>query len=234
MTYQTGILAKENIMEYLPLVKKVVSRIFPSIPPQLLDFEDLIGYGMIGLMESLDTYNPDKGVKFSTYAFYRIRGAILDALRSLDWMPREMRRKIHSVEAAVNTLTAELGRDPDEEEIAKKTGLSETEVSSLLIDSYQSEVLSFENNLHYYLVKRTDNFLDLDELEKTDLGGIISEAIDVLPEREKTILTLYYFEEMNLKEIGRVFDLSESRVSQILKKILIGLREKLKAVGGEL
>jgi len=234
MTYQTGILAKENIMEYLPLVKKVVSRIFPSIPPQLLDFEDLIGYGMIGLMESLDTYNPDKGVKFSTYAFYRIRGAILDALRSLDWMPREMRRKIHFVEAAVNTLTAELGRDPDEEEIAKKTGLSETEVSSLLIDSYQSEVLSFENNLHYYLVKRTDNFLDLDELEKTDLGGIISEAIDVLPEREKTILTLYYFEEMNLKEIGRVFDLSESRVSQILKKILIGLREKLKAVGGEL
>ena len=228
------VVSKENILEFLPLVKKVVSRIFPGLPPQLMDFEDLVGYGIVGLIEAVDTFNPHRGVKFSTYAFYRIRGAILDTLRALDWLPRELRRKIHLVENAADELTQELGREPTEKEVADKIGMSESEVNSLLMDAYQSEVFSLEDTLHNYLAHKTDNFLNLDELENLDLKEIIAAALDELPQREKLVLTLYYYEELNLKEIGKVLDLSESRVSQILKKAVKCLQERLHHVGGEL
>ena len=226
--------AKNEILEYLPLVKKVVSRIFPNIPPQLMDFEDLVGYGIIGLIEAVDTFNPNTGAKFSTYAFYRIRGAILDTLRSLDWLPRELRRKIHLVNGAVGELTSSLGREPEVKEVADKLGMDESEISSLMMQAYQSEVLSLEGTLHSYLSQKTNKFWDMDKLERLDLKQIISSAIDELPQRERLLLTLYYYEELNLKEIGLILEISESRVSQLLKKGIMCLREQLLKVGGEL
>lgn len=231
---KNGLVDKENVLEYLPLIKKVVARIFPSIPPQLMDFEDLVGYGLIGLIEAIDSFNPNRGVKFSTYAFYRIRGAILDALREMDWLPRDMRKKIHQVENAAMELTAELQREPSEAEIAARLSMEEKAVATLLMESAQSEVVCFEESLHQYITQKTDNFFDLDQLEQTDVQQIIARTIEELPEREKVVLTLYYYEELNLKEIGRVLELSESRVSQILKKGIISLQKRLQQVEGEI
>ena len=227
-------ISREKILGYIPLIKKVVSRIFPSIPSQLVDFEDLVGYGIVGLIEAMNTYDPKKGVKLSTYAFYRIRGAILDALRSFDWIPRQMRKKFHMISKAVEELTTSLGRDPGADEIAAHTGLKLEEVNTLLMDISQSEVLSLEDHLHNYLKNKTDNFMDMDSFEFSDLKKMMAQAIGELPERERMVLTLYYYEELNLKEIGKVLEISESRISQILKKATSHLREKLKGIGGEI
>ncbi len=220
-------ITRETILEYLPLIKKVVSRIFPKVPPQVCDFEDLVGYGVMGLIEASSTFDAHKGVKFSTYAFYRIRGAILDALRSLDWMPRTLREKIHMVEKVSEELISTLGREPTEEEIASELNMDTEEVSYILMNSSQSAVVSLEDNLHNYLVSKTDNFMNMDDVAVGDLKNVISSAIEELPERERMVLILYYYEELNLKEIGKVLDLTESRVSQILKKAVEHLKGKL-------
>ncbi|MBN2483016.1 MAG: FliA/WhiG family RNA polymerase sigma factor [Candidatus Omnitrophica bacterium] len=234
MQKQETPIAREKILEYLPLIKKVVSRIFPSIPSQLVDFEDLVGYGIVGLIEAMNTYDSKKGVKLSTYAFYRIRGAILDALRSFDWIPRQMRKKFHIISQGLNELTALLGREPTSEEVAAHVKMDPQEVDSLLMDISQSEVLSLEDQLHNYLKQKTDNFLNMNEFEFEDLKKAMSQAIDELPERERLVLVLYYYEELNLKEIGKVLEISESRISQILKKATVHLREKLDFIEKEL
>ena len=227
-------ISREKILEYLPLVKKVASRMFLKVPRQVFDFEDLVGYGIMGLIEAVNTFDVHKGVKFSTYAFYRVRGSILDALRDLDWLPRSLRKKIHMVEAVTEELTGALGRSPTEAEIAQKLKMDIQEVTELLIDSSQSEVISLEDNLHHYLASKTHNFMDLEELEVTDLKDILTKAIEELPEKERLVLTLCYYEELNLKEIGKVLELSESRVCQILKSAIVKLKNKLDFVKEEI
>jgi RNA polymerase sigma factor for flagellar operon FliA len=227
-------ISREKILEYLPLVKKVASRMFIKVPRGVVDFEDLVGYGIMGLIEAVNTFDAQKGVKFSTYAFYRIRGAVLDALRDLDWLPRTLRKKIHIVERAHDELTATLGRPATEQEVAQKVGMDVEEVTSLLIDSSQSEVISLEDNLHHYLASKTKDFMSLEELEVSDLTDILAKAIEELPEKEKIVLTLCYYEELNLKEIGKVLGLSESRVCQILKSAIMALKARLNFVEEEI
>ncbi|MCM8824135.1 MAG: FliA/WhiG family RNA polymerase sigma factor [Candidatus Omnitrophica bacterium] len=227
-------LPKEKILEYLPLVKRVVSRIFPKIPSQVFDFEDLVGYGIVGLMEAISTFNSHKGVKLSTYAFYRIRGAILDALRSLDWVPRSMRDKIHRLEEVTEELKLSLGREPTEDELADKLNISREELETLFMEVYQSQIVSLEDGLHNYLANKTDNFMNLNEFEVTDLKDALIKAIDQLPSKEKLVLTLYYYEELNLKEIGKVLDISESRVSQIMSKAIGELKNRLDFLNKEI
>ncbi|MBD3264301.1 MAG: FliA/WhiG family RNA polymerase sigma factor [Candidatus Omnitrophica bacterium] len=234
MSEQELAISREKVLEYLPLIKKVASRIFLKIPHQLLNFEDLVGYGIIGLIESFNTFDSGKGVKFSTYAFYRIRGSILDALRDLDWLPRTIRSKIHKIEEAINELTVSLERSPTDKEVADKLGMEAGEVASLLVDSSQSEVISLENNLHNYIASKTDNFMNMEYAEIADLKNILAEAIKELPEKERLGLTLYYYEELNLKEIGEVLNLSESRVCQILKSAISHLRSSLDFLRKEL
>ncbi|MCM8773851.1 MAG: FliA/WhiG family RNA polymerase sigma factor [Candidatus Omnitrophica bacterium] len=227
-------LPKEKILEYLPLVKRVVSRIFPKIASQVFDFEDLVGYGIVGLMEAISTFNSQKGVKLSTYAFYRIRGAILDALRSLDWVPRSMRDRMHRLEEVTEELKLSLGREPTEEELADKLNISREELETLFMEVYQSQIVSLEDGLHNYLANRTDNFMNLNEFEVTDLKDALIKAIDQLPSKEKLVLTLYYYEELNLKEIGKVLDISESRVSQLMSKAIGELKNRLDFLNREI
>ncbi|MBD3246371.1 MAG: FliA/WhiG family RNA polymerase sigma factor [Candidatus Omnitrophica bacterium] len=226
--------SREKILEYLPLVKKVASRIFLTIPKQLMDFEDLVGYGIMGLIEAVNTFDSEKGVKFSTYAFYRIRGAMLDALREMDWMPRTLRAKIHKVDGAAQELEGKLGRPAREDEIAEEVRMPVEEVSTLLLHSSQSEVISLENNLHNYLVRKTENFLSMNENELNDMKELLAGAIEKLGEKERLVLTLCYYEELNLKEIGSVLELSESRVCQILKSAVTHLKGNLNFLNGEI
>ncbi|MCM8756576.1 MAG: sigma-70 family RNA polymerase sigma factor, partial [Candidatus Omnitrophica bacterium] len=155
-------------------------------------------------------------------------------LRSLDWVPRSMRDKIHRLEEVTEELKLSLGREPTEDELADKLNISREELETLFMEVYQSQIVSLEDGLHNYLANKTDNFMNLNEFEVTDLKDALIKAIDQLPSKEKLVLTLYYYEELNLKEIGKVLDISESRVSQIMSKAIGELKNRLDFLNKEI
>jgi len=220
-------ISREMIEPYLPLVRMVAARLFSRIPKSI-DFDDLVGYGVVGLVESFKEFDPEKKVKFTTFAFYRIKGAMLDGLRALDPVSRSVRKKIKIVEATVDSLTAVLGRDPDEEEVARHARMTVEEIRTARSEAQQRQIVGLEDELQQRYAHITENEAAHNEqVEDRELIDILSEAIKHLEEKERLVLTLYYYEGLTLKEIGETVQLTESRISQLLSKSVSVLRKKL-------
>jgi RNA polymerase sigma factor FliA len=230
------------LLEHLPIVRFLARRIHERLP-QHVDIEDLVSAGVVGLMDALAKFDPAKRVQFRSYAQFRIRGAILDSLRTLDWSPRELRRKGRAVEEAIRVLTARMGRAPGEVEVASELDLGLEEYQQLLGDLKGLEVgtLHVEHNedsgeeeLAYVPGRPEEDPLFC--CLKGELVERLSEAIGQLPERERLVMTRYYYEEMTMREIGLALGVVESRVSQIHASGVVRLRARLKelAVAGAL
>jgi len=229
--------AKEALLvAYLPLVKQVAGRMKMSLPHSV-HLDDLVGSGIMGLINSVENFNPELGFKFETYAIPRIRGAILDGLRDFDWVPRSIRTKEKLLESTINSLENELGRLPTDEEIAGRLDLSLSEYHKLVDDVNATTLLSFDRPLGtdgdsssnlYDLVADAGNDNPLDLMERKEIRNLLVELINRLPEQDKLVIALYYYEELTLKEIGKVLDISESRVSQIHTKIILSMKNHIK------
>ena len=222
------------LLEHLPMVRFLARRIHERLP-QHVDMEDLVSAGVVGLMDAFAKFDPAKRVQFRSYAQFRIRGAILDSLRTLDWSPRDLRRKGRAIEEAMRALTARLHRPPVESEVALELGISLEEYQLLLGDLKGLEIGTLhaernedsgEEELAYVPGKPEDD--PLFHCLRGELEGRLSEAIGNLPERERMVMTLYYFEEMTMREIGLVLGVVESRVSQIHASAVLHLRTALK------
>ncbi len=233
---------EEVIIQYSPMIKYVANRIAMRLPPHI-EVDDLISVGVLGLMDAITKYDSSRGAKFKTYAEFRVRGAILDELRSMDWVPRSIRQKASQVDKVVQGLQAKLRRTPEDEEVAKEMGLSldqfhETlnETKSIPIFSLEDLGIAKESGDQQSLLDCLAGKADADpqtQIRLVELKEIIAKAIDALPEKERLMVSLYYYEELTMKEIGAVLDITESRVSQIHSKAVYRLRTKLKAIIAE-
>lgn len=222
------------LKQHAPLVKKLAFRLKAKLPPSV-EVDDLIQAGMMGLLSAVNNYEDTHGAQFETYASQRIQGAMLDELRSADWLPRGVRKKMRSVEEAIHALEQKLGRQPNDTEVAKKLNLPLDEYHDLLSDCGGHQLVYYED---FGETDGGEHFLDrhLSDEEGDPLQGLLSsgfkealvEAIDDLPEREKMLMGLYYEQELNLKEIGAVMNVSESRVCQLHSQAVARLRAKLK------
>jgi RNA polymerase sigma factor FliA len=222
------------LLEHLPIVRFLARRIHERLP-QHVDIEDLVSAGVVGLLDAFAKFDPTKNVQFRSYAQFRIRGAILDSLRSLDWSPRELRRKGRAVEEAIRVVTARLGRAAEECEVAAEMGLSLEEYQLLLGELKGLEIgtLHMEHNEESgdeelaYVPGRPDED-PLFRCLRGEMEGRLSGAIADLPDRERLVMTLYYFEEMTMREIGLALGVVESRVSQVHASAVVHLRVALK------
>jgi RNA polymerase sigma factor for flagellar operon FliA len=220
--------ARERIMlQYLPLVKNVAGRMAMGFP-RSVELDDLISTGTIGLIEAIRNFDPQRGVKFETYAVPRIRGAILDELRALDWIPRSTRAKARSIDRALVALENKLGRKPAGAEMANKLEMSLAEFQQAMDDISGTTLLSLdemvyreEDNRQVPRVETVQLVTDEDvltDIERMELRAYLVTAVETLSEQERLVITLYYYEELTLKEIGTIMSISESRVSQIHTK----------------
>jgi RNA polymerase sigma factor for flagellar operon FliA len=231
------------IVYYAPLVKYVASRIAAGLP-QSVDQSDLVSYGMFGLIDAITKFDPARGFKFETYAMSRIKGAILDELRSIDWVPRSVRAKAKSVERTMAKLEADLRRAPNDEEIAGELGISlgalqgiYTQISNAGLVALD-ELLSFGGSSGESMTLG-DTLADRSSgpggaYEQVEVRQLLANAINRMGDREKIVLTLYYYENLTLAEIGRVLGVTESRVCQIHTKAVLHLRSRMAAAEREL
>lgn len=235
-------LSREEIVhKYLHLVKYVAGRLSVSLPPNV-ELSDLINDGVLGLLDAIEKYDDSRGVKFETYAITRINGAILDALRSLDWVPRAVRQRARELERANGELEAKLGRAPTDEELAAHMGLDGKEFAQLLHRVRGTSVLSLEEFLPSekgHEIPLADTIADdegdvVGEIEQREVRDELSSAVDDLPTQERRVIQLYYFEGKTLKDIKGVLGVSESRVSQIHAQAVIHLRKRLAELRSEL
>jgi RNA polymerase sigma factor for flagellar operon FliA len=226
------------IIRYAPWVKFIAMRMASKLPSHI-QAEDLISAGIIGLIDALDKFNPAREVQFKTYAQIRIQGAMKDELRARDWASRSMRQKVKRLEHVYTTLEQELGRPPASEEVANSLGIEMGEFEEMLDDVKGTSLVSLEElgqgpasedktNLLEALLTREDQD-PLEVLNLQDLKKALSLAISELPEKERLVLSLYYFEELTMKEVGKVLNLTESRISQLHTQTILRLRSKLKA-----
>src|SRR4051794_30850950 len=221
---------EDLILEHLPQVKLIARRIHDRLPVSV-SLEDLVSVGAVGLKAAIDRYDSKHDVNLKTYAEYKIRGAILDNLRGLDWAPRQQRKRAKSIETAIVALEQELQRMPTEEEIAARLQISITEYQDWLSDTRGLTLGSLENagsedegcNLLRYLAD-SDEHWPSQILERAELERLLASAIDKMSELEKTVLGLYYYEEMTLREIAKVLGLHESRISQLKSQAILRLR----------
>lgn len=213
--------------KYVYLVKLVAGRLGIYLN-QYIDLDDLVGYGILGLIDAIDKFDLDKNVKFETYASLRIRGAILDAIRKLDWIPRTLRKKQKELDKAYTELEFELGRQPEESEVAKHLGITVNEYNNLLKEVNISTLVSIDEYTYQFeLIKDSKAEMPDTYVEEKEIKDMLSALIEALPEREKQVIFLYYFEEFTLKEISHVLEVSESRISQMHTKAVSRLRAKL-------
>jgi RNA polymerase sigma factor FliA len=231
---QTDAERERILMEQLPQVRYIARRIHERLPRHV-PFEDLVHAGVVGLIDALNKFDLSKQVQFSSYAKFRIRGAILDGLRELDWSPRELRRKGRLVEATYCDLSGKLGRAPDENEIAREMGIELRELQSLLAELDGLELGSLrvesprdgkEEDLSDYVPSKPEEtpfFLCL----RAETKHLLDQAISELPDKEQRVLALYYYEEFTMKEVGVALGIGESRVSQIHSLAMIHLRARL-------
>jgi RNA polymerase sigma factor for flagellar operon FliA len=229
------------ILTYAPLVKYVAGRLGSGLPAHV-DEADLASYGLLGLIGAIERYDPRRDVKFETYAIARIKGAIIDELRAMDWVPRSVRSRAREIERGMGELEAKLGRAPSDEELARKLGISEEELEESLTDIARSSIAALDE-LWTVSGSGGDQIALIDTIEdesapdpqgtlsQTELKEAIADAIARLPEREKLVVTLYYYEELTLREIGEVLGVTESRVSQLHTKAVLRLKSHL-AGGG--
>ena len=225
---------RNRIMEnYLPLVKYTAERVYSKLPDKV-EVDDLISAGVFGLRDALEAFDPERGVKFETYCTPRIRGAILDELRSMDWVPRLVRSRAHQLENATRTLEAHLGRLPSNDEIADEIKENDIEYERLRRDAYATGVISLNSKYNESdgdkdiceidIVKDDTSEDPFVEVQKRDLKNLLTKG---LTRAERLILVLYYYEEMTMKEIGATLDLSESRVSQMHSSIIARLKAQM-------
>ena len=216
---------KSSLIEhYVYLVKLVAGRLGIYLN-QYVDSDDLVGYGVLGLIDAVDKFDPGKNVKFDTYASLRIRGAILDAIRKLDWVPRTLRKKQKDIDKAYIELEGRLGRQPLDEEVADFLEISIEEYNELLKEVNISSLISIDEYMYQFeSVKDPSAPIPENYIEDTEVKEMLAEFIDSLPEREKKVIFLYYYEELTLKEISHVLEVSESRVSQLHTKAVSRLR----------
>jgi RNA polymerase sigma factor for flagellar operon FliA len=224
------------ILTYAPLVKYVAGRLGSGLPAHV-DEGDLVSYGLLGLISAIERYDPDRDVKFETYAIARIKGSIIDELRQMDWVPRSVRARAREIERAMTELEAKLGRAPTEEEISKKLGVSQEDLQDSLLEISRTSIAALDEL--WTASSSGDQVALIDTIEDTqgpepqtalaatETREALGEAIARLPEREKLVVTLYYYEELTLREIGEVLGVTESRVSQLHTKAILRLKARL-------
>jgi len=231
-------IAKDKLLiEYAYLVKYIAGRIAVNLPSSV-DKNDLVSSGILGLIKSVETFEPDRGFKFETYAGHKIRGAILDELRALDWVPRSVRQKYRELQRTFAKLENDLGRAPYDDEICAELKITEKEYDDMLSEVTPTTILSLEESMpnrdaDSKEIKLIDTIEDpgsenpLKQLTFQELKDILKDTIAALPEKERLVVALYHYEELTLKEIGVVLDITESRVSQIHSKAILKLRSRL-------
>ena len=225
-------LREKLIMEYAPLVKVVAGRLSMYLGYNV-EYEDLVSYGIFGLIDAIDKFDLGKDVKFETYASLRIRGSILDQIRKMDWIPRTVRQKQKKIEEAIKTIETRTGKNPSDEEIANELGIAATELndwqSQLKVTNVVSlnefveqggePVMDARNNSHFVQPE--------DSIQEDELKKVLRETMDLLTEKERKVILFYYYEELTLKEISSILEVSESRVSQLHTKALLKMRKKM-------
>jgi len=223
------------LMEHLPQVRYIARRIYDRLPKHVC-FEDLVQAGVLGLFDAIEKFDCSRNVQFQSYAKFRIRGAILDSLRELDWATRDLRRKSRKIEEAVARISGELGREPTEQEVAEALGVDLAELQRLLTELDGLDLSSLQtaeddgDGKGYDLLGSIP--ADPDESPfsiymRSELKDVVARAIEGLPEKERQVLALYYYEELTMKEVGLVLGVGESRVSQIHSMALVRLRAQL-------
>jgi RNA polymerase sigma factor FliA len=231
-------LKEQIVLEHTPLIRYIVNRIAVRLPSHI-DLDDLHNTGVIGLMDAIEKYDPEKNCKFKTYAEFRIKGAILDQLRSLDWVPRSVRQKSRRLERAYGEVEQRLGRSASEDEVADSLGLQLEKFHELLNQVRGVSLVNLEEiRGGGQDGERTGSFADIVEdvtaenpfatLKLTETKQIVADTIATLPEKERLVISLYYYEDLNMKEIGNILGITESRVCQIHTKSVLRLRAKLK------
>jgi RNA polymerase sigma factor for flagellar operon FliA len=228
------------VLEHTPLIRYIVNRIAVRLPSHI-DLDDLHNTGVIGLMDAIEKYDPDKNCKFKTYAEFRIKGAILDQLRSLDWVPRSVRQKSRRLERAYGEVEQRLGRSANQDEVADSLGIQIDKFHELLNQVRGISLVNLEeirNNAPD--TDRNGGFGDVLEdvksenpfasLKLSEMKHVIADTIGTLPEKERLVVSLYYYEDLNMKEIGNILGITESRVCQIHTKSVLRLRSKLKGM----
>jgi RNA polymerase sigma factor for flagellar operon FliA len=225
------------VLEYAPLIKYIAQKIAARLPANI-ELDDLISSGVIGLMDAMEKYDSSRDNKFKTYAEFRIRGAILDELRAQDWVPRSVREKAKILERCFAKIEQSLGRQAKEEEVVAELGISQDEYHELLNQVRSVSLLSYDDISHFSKADKralhgagetgAKTPTPYSEVNIAYIKLTISEAIQDLPEKQRLVLSLYYYEDLNLKEIGRVLDVTESRVSQLHTQAIIRLKAKLK------
>jgi RNA polymerase sigma factor for flagellar operon FliA len=231
---------EQMVLQYAPLIKYIASRLALRLPSHI-SMEDLISSGIIGLIDAVQKFDPAKNISFKTYAEFRIKGAMLDELRSLDWIPRSVRKKTHLIEDAYAQLQRSLGRPAEAEEVAEFMGLELGEFYQLLDETKTVSVVALEEGrksagghggyLEHEVLEtiQDDNARDsLLAVHFSGLQGIMVQAIEALPDKEKLLISLYYYEELTMREIGQIMGYTESRISQLHTQAMYRLKHKLR------
>ncbi|HNQ85909.1 MAG TPA: FliA/WhiG family RNA polymerase sigma factor [Deltaproteobacteria bacterium] len=227
------------INEFAPLIKYIASRIAIRLPPHI-DLNDLINAGVIGLIDAIEKFDASKQIKFKTYAEFRIRGAILDELRSMDWVPRSVRQKARKVEDTIARLEFTLGRPARDEEVANEMNIDMDSFYRLLSETASVSLLSLDDlgeddtdlsrrNLLEYIIQDERDWPS-HKIRYAEVSTMVAKAIQSLPEKERMVISLYYYDELTMKEIGHVLKFTESRVSQIHTKAVLRLRSKMNKI----
>ncbi|MBK8801792.1 MAG: FliA/WhiG family RNA polymerase sigma factor [Fibrobacteres bacterium] len=228
--------AKDKLLaEYAGLLRQTAQRVAVGLPSHV-EIGDLVGAGVMGLIRAVETFDPEREIKFETYAVHKIRGAILDDLRAMDWVPRSVRQKGRNLQKAYAELSAQLGRMPYDDETAEHLGLTLVEFEELLTEVAPLTVLSLDeqDGLGDEAPKLSEVIADpqaanaLEEMQEGEVRAILREAITGLPAKERAVVAMYHFEELNFKEIGKVLGVTESRVCQIHSKAMIKLRSRVR------
>ena len=223
---------EELILKYIYLVKFVAGRLYASYGNNV-EFDDLVSYGVFGLIDAIDKYDLARGVKFETYAQLRIRGAIIDQLREIDWLPRSVRQKSKELEKAYFEIENRLGRPATDEEMAESFGMPVEEFQKKIQNITTYSIVSLDDLLEQkreVTSSEEDKQIETPEsvIENTETKEILVDAVSTLPEKEKKVVSLYYYEELTYKEIGKLLNISESRVSQLHTKAIIRLKSKFR------
>jgi RNA polymerase sigma factor FliA len=231
-----GLTKEETVIKYASLVKYLAQKIAMRLPANI-ELDDLISAGVIGLMDAVDKYDCTRDNKFKTYAEFRIRGAMLDELRSQDWVPRSVREKAKQLERVYAKIEQDKGRPATDQEVCEVLNLSQEEYQELLNEVRSVSLLNFDDlngmaktdkKSMMGLIENGKMSSPLAEVTRNNLKSLVEKAINDLPEKQRLVLALYYYEDMNLKEIGRVLEVTESRVSQLHTQAIIRLKSKLK------
>lgn len=229
---RTAELHEKIIIEYAGLVKLVAGRLSMYLGYNV-EYDDLVGYGTFGLIDAIDKFDYTKGYKFETYASLRIRGAILDQIRKMDWIPRSIRQKQRKIENAYQTLEARYGRNINDEELAKELDITVEELENWQNQTKITNIISLDEFLEQGSEAKTEQYFSttFDQpdkiVERNELKEILTKTLETLTEKEKKVIVLYYYEDLTLKEISKILEVSESRISQLHTKALQKMKARL-------